>query len=64
MMLAPLNVSSIDSNYLELKIQDSKLINHKNINLTWSTTSLKGRQLQLQLNFSDPLEVSAYVIYF
>lgn len=42
-MLAPLNVSLIDENYFELKIQDHLFYNRKDINFTWSLISFAGK---------------------
>jgi|LauGreDrversion4_2_1035121.scaffolds.fasta_scaffold195399_1 hypothetical protein len=63
-MLAPLNVSIIDENYLELKIQDNLLYNRRDINFTWSIISFSGKELKLKLNFSDPLQISSQEIDF
>ena len=42
-MLATLNFSIINENYLELKIQDHLLYNRKDINFTWSLISFAGK---------------------
>ena len=63
-MLAPLNVSIIDENYLELKIQDNLLYNRRDINFSWSIISFSGKELKLKLNFSDPLQISSQEIDF
>jgi hypothetical protein len=63
-ILAPLNVSIIDENYLELKIQDNLLYNRRDINFTWSIISFSGKELKLKLNFSDPLQISSQEIDF
>ena len=60
------NLSMLNSSYISIYVEPSmahanhSLYNVSDLYLTWSTLSLKGDMLKIQLNFSEPEKLSPY----
>ena len=58
--------SELNSTYLDIFITPSDGIDglkQRDLNLTWNATSFNNSSLEIQLNFSSPLNISSNLVY-
>ena len=54
-----LNSSNIEI-YIEPTLENNK---YKNLNFTWETKTIKQNEILIQLNFSDPTQISPFISF-